>query len=188
MPEEASFEQPGPVEETPIDLEQVAPDAEYQRAPAEPQAEDLPEGIIEPQLEAPLRPSVPAQKKPSRPSPYSVHDPRRGSQPAPITSAEPGLRIVLRGERDYWGGDALDVELAVTRVSPSGEEPVAAAVSVKILGTAFRPVILTLKTNRDGLVAVKARIPTFKTGRAAIVIKASAAGLTTETRRVIHPG
>jgi dihydroorotate dehydrogenase len=98
------------------------------------------------------------------------------------------LHIDIIGDKDFRGGDNLDLELIVTEVSSKGEIPVAATVSVKILGTAFRPVLLSLKTNRHGLVAVNASIPTFNTGRAAIVIKAAAGGLSTETRRVIHPG
>src|SRR5215813_5153961 len=189
VPLESSLEQHVSAELEPyVPAQSVTPEMEPSQAPTEGHVEDLPEAIIEPQVAAPSPPSSPTQQKPSRPSPYTVYDQRRSATPPSTAPKEAGLRIVLRGERDYWGGDALDVELAVTRVSSSGEEPVAAGVSVKILGTAFRPVILTLKTGRDGIVKVKARIPSFKTGRAAIVIKASAAGLTSETRRVIHPG
>jgi hypothetical protein len=124
---------------------------------------------------------------PARRSAYTVYDARRRT-PSEIPEIEEGLRISLVGEKDFRGGDAVELELTVTRVSGQGEAPVAAAVSVKILGTSFRPVILSLKTNKQGIVAVSTRIPQFKTGRAAIVIKATAAELSNETRRVIHPG
>ena len=127
-------------------------------------------------------------KAPRRPSPYTVYDPRRVSPAAVTPEVEMGICIRLSGERDFRGGDTVEFEVIVRRVSGQGEEPIAAMISVKILGTAFRPVILSLKANRDGSVAVKSRIPNFKTGRAAIVVKASAAGLTTEIRRVINPG
>ena len=131
---------------------------------------------------------APLQPSPQRPSPYTVYDSRRHATPEEVADAEAGLRISLHGEKDFRGGDNIEMEVIVTRVSAEGEQPVAAVVSVKILGTAFRPVILSLKTNRQGSVGLSSRIPSFKTGRAAIVIKASAAGSTTEIRRVIHPG
>jgi len=120
-------------------------------------------------------------------SAYTVYDSRRRSSDA-VTEEEEGLRISLVGEKNFRSGDAVEMQLTVTRVTPQGEAPLIAAVSIKILGTSFRPVILTLKTNRQGTVAISTRIPKFKTGRAAIVIKAAAANLSTETRRVIHPG
>jgi hypothetical protein len=121
---------------------------------------------------------------PAPPSAYTVYDSRRQSDTPRV---EEGLHIVLTGEKDYRGGDEVAMEITVTHVSAQGEKPVAAVVSVKILGTAFRPVILSLRTNKQGSVPINTHIPVFNTGRAAIVIKATAAGQTIETRRVIHP-
>ena len=61
-----------------------------------------------------------------------------------------------------------------------------AVVSVKVLGTAFRPMIYSMKTERDGMATVSAKIPKFTSGRAAILIRALAGGSETELRRVIH--
>lgn len=162
---------PIPVEPTPLKQETLAP-----------ANEEVVEQVAETEL-----PSRPSQPTPRRPSPYTVYDSRRRSTGGELLEIEEGLRIALTGEKDFRGGDAVEMELIVTRVSAQGEAPITAAVSVKILGTSFRPIILSLKTNKQGSVAVNAQIPPFKTGRAAIVIKASAGGLTTETRRVIHP-
>ena len=72
--------------------------------------------------------------------------------------------------------------------SGSQEQPIAkAAVSVKVLGTNFRPQIYSAKTQSDGVAVVTAQIPTFTSGRAAILIKAVASGKETELRRVILP-
>jgi len=120
-------------------------------------------------------------------SAYTVYDSRRRA-PQGVSGMEAGLRIKLEGEKDYRGGDAVDLRITVIRVTHEGEGPVAATLSVKILGTTFRPVILTLKTDNRGSVACSTRIPNFKSGRAAIVIKATAADLSNETRRVIYPG
>ena len=142
-------------------------------------------GIELPALDNALPPIAPPPR--TGVSPYTVYDSRRRSPLGEIPDVEEGLRISLFGEKDFRGGDALELDVVVTRVSREGEAPISAAVSVKILGTSFRPLILTLKTNRQGAVTISTRIPPFKTGRAAIVIRAAAADLATETRRVIHP-
>lgn len=126
--------------------------------------------------------------RPSRPSAYTVYDARRNAAHAEAPRVEEGLRIFLAGEKPFRGGDAIEMDVCVSQVSANGETPVAAAVSVKVLGSAFRPVILSLKTNRHGVASVSTRIPNFTSGRAAIVVKATTAGESIETRRVIHPG
>ena len=146
-----------------------------------------PEIKVEPVVTGSLTLPDMAPAIPNRPSAYTVYDARRRT-PSDTPEIEEGLRISLVGDKDFRGGDPVELELTVTRVSGQGEAPVAAAVSVKILGTSFRPVILSLKTSKQGTVAVSTRIPQFKTGRAAIVIRATAAELSHETRRVIHPG
>ena len=134
-------------------------------------------------------PVIPAPRAAPPPqSAYTVYDSRRNNAPSETKDLQGALRITLLGERNYKGGDPVELELFVAAVTAQGEAPVAATVSVKILGTAFRPVILSLKTNRQGGVSVSTKIPNFKTGRAAIVIRATAGGESTETRRVIHPG
>jgi len=141
--------------------------------------------------QAPMESAVPlpnAGSKQPTPSAYTVYDSRRGSQEREPAEVEEGLRIDLVGGKDFRGGDAVELKVTVIRISGQADEPVSGAViSVKILGTSFRPVILSLKTDRQGTAMVSTRIPPFKSGRAAIVIRASAAQLSTETRRVVHP-
>ncbi len=48
------------------------------------------------------------------------------------------------------------------------------------------PMIYPVKTRHDGVAIVLARIPSFTSSRAAILIKALAGGSETELRRVIH--
>ena len=161
-----------PVERQPPPAEMPAVQKDHREEPVRP-------------FESTLPPSIEVQSRES--SAYTVYDARRRERAAEGRQLSDGLHIDIIGDKDFRGGDDLEFELIVTEVSSKGETPVSAAVSVKILGTAFRPVLLSLKTNRRGLVAVNARIPNFKTGRAAIVIKATLGGLSTETRRVIHP-
>lgn len=150
--------------------------------PASPMVSGQAGSEVPPAGKPPLETTRPVSNVPSA---YTVHDARGREESARI---EDGLRIDLFGAKDFRGGDVVEVQVTVIHISNQGESPVAAAVSVKILGTSFRPIILPLKTNKQGSVTVSTRIPHFNTGRAAIVIKATAGNLWSETRRVINPG
>jgi hypothetical protein len=60
-------------------------------------------------------------------------------------------------------------------------------VSIKILGTTFRPLIYSLKTESDGVASVETQIPEFTSGRAAVLVRAVAKDQAAELRRIIHP-
>jgi hypothetical protein len=60
-------------------------------------------------------------------------------------------------------------------------------VSVKILGTTFRPQLYSVKTESDGVASVAAVMPVFTSGRAAVLIRVVAKGETAELRRILHP-
>jgi hypothetical protein len=59
-------------------------------------------------------------------------------------------------------------------------------VTVKILGSEFRPMILRSNSDADGVATVHAWLPRFTTGRAAVLIRAVADDCAAEMRRVIH--
>lgn len=61
------------------------------------------------------------------------------------------------------------------------------SISIKILGTAFRPLIYSLKTDRDGVAILATQIPEFTTGRAAVLVRVVVRDQAAELRRVIHP-
>ena len=61
-----------------------------------------------------------------------------------------------------------------------------AAVTVKILGTTFRPLILTTDTDERGLAIIRALLPRFNSGRAALIIRATSGEEFSELRRIIH--
>ncbi|MGH9902782.1 MAG: hypothetical protein ACRD68_13320, partial [Pyrinomonadaceae bacterium] len=61
-----------------------------------------------------------------------------------------------------------------------------ADVTVKILGTTFRPMIVSTTTDTNGIAVVRAQLPRFTSGRAAILICARAHGYEAELRRVIQ--
>ena len=120
---------------------------------------------------------------------YSVHDQRRQSVMGDLPQATEGLRITLLGRHEFKSGTAITVKVMVGWRSGSQEKAVAkAAVSVKVLGTSFRPQLYSAKTHSDGVAAVATKIPSFTSGRAAILIRAVFEGHETELRRIIHPG
>jgi hypothetical protein len=154
--------------------------------PAQVTASELGNTIIPDRAaEAPL-----ALPKKAEPSPYTVYDSRRRSRLGELVRVPDGLRITLLGhEPDFHGGETIQLQAIVTRISNDVEAPLSgAAISLKILGTTFRPVLLSLKTDRDGVVNVSTEIPPFKSGRAAIVVRAAAGDLSAEARWVVHPG
>jgi hypothetical protein len=80
------------------------------------------------------------------------------------------------------------VKVRVCERSGNNEKPLGGAtVSLKILGTAFRPQIYTAKTGRNGVAEVAMDIPRFTSGRAALLIRASVGEQGTEIRRLVHP-
>jgi hypothetical protein len=138
---------------------------------------------VQEEVAAPIPPTVAGDQ----PDAYTVHDPRRQSPLGEQAREEEGLRISLLDEQEFRSGDALKLRIMVSQLSVRGEKPMnGAVVSVKVLGTAFRPMIYSMKTERDGVATVSAQIPKFSSGRAAILIKALAGGSETELRRIIH--
>jgi hypothetical protein len=118
---------------------------------------------------------------------YTIHHPRRQSPLGEVAKEEEGIKVSLLDEQEFRSGDALTLRIMVSQLSGNSEKPMnGAVVSVKVLGTAFRPMIYSMKTQRDGVATVTAQIPKFSSGRAAILIRALAGGSETELRRVIH--
>jgi hypothetical protein len=133
--------------------------------------------------------NVPAEERQEDLAAYSVHDSRRQSALEEFENGNEGLRVQLLDEQDLLGGQSLTLRIMVSNYSRGKEKPKSGApVSVKVLGTTFRPVIYSAKTQRDGIATVAAEIPQFTSGRAAVLVRAQVGGETVEVRRVIHPG
>jgi hypothetical protein len=99
-----------------------------------------------------------------------------------------GLAITLLDDEEFYSGN--DYVLRVLITSRSGGEENAmpsAAVSIKILGTTFRPLIYSVKTESDGVATVSTQIPEFTSGRAAVLVRAVVKDQAAELRRIIHP-
>ena len=99
-----------------------------------------------------------------------------------------GLYISLLDDDEFYSGQKYTLRVLITNSTGGNEMPVAnALVSVKVLGTTFRPLIYSLKTESDGVASVATDIPNFNSGRAAVLVRAVARDQAAELRRIIHP-
>jgi hypothetical protein len=99
-----------------------------------------------------------------------------------------GLYINILDDEEFYSGKRYTLRVLVTNVTAGDEKPLAnVAVSVKVLGTTFRPLIYTLKTESDGVASIATEIPNFTSGRAAVLVRAVTKDQAAELRRIIHP-
>lgn len=127
---------------------------------------------------------------PTPPPPVATAEP----QPPPTKAApakpetEPALHLGLLEERELHGGEFVTLRVRLSRGTDEFRDAVPdATITLKILGTTFRPVISSARTDRDGIAIVFAALPRFSTGRAAILIRATSEGEDIEMRRIVHP-
>jgi hypothetical protein len=93
---------------------------------------------------------------------------------------------LLDDEGEFRAGQLVTVKIYVGR-GAYGQRPVGQAnLTVKVLGTSFRPIIVTATTDEHGVGVVRALLPRFNSGRAAIIIRAVAGDNAAEMRRIIH--
>ena len=92
----------------------------------------------------------------------------------------------LDDEGDFRAGQLATIKVHVGR-GTYGQRPVVnASVTVKVLGTTFRPMIQSTETDERGVAVVRALLPRFNAGRAAIIIRAADRDDAVEMRRIIH--
>jgi hypothetical protein len=93
---------------------------------------------------------------------------------------------LLDDEGEFRAGQLVTIKIYVGR-GAYGQRPVGQAnLTVKVLGTSFRPIIVTTETDEHGVGVVRALLPRFSSGRAAIIIRAVAGENSAEMRRIIH--
>jgi len=122
------------------------------------------------------------------PSAYSVHDSRRGNGDREVVNAETGVVLTILEEADFRAGESLTISIMLEDTSGIKPKPLEGVqISVKILGTTFRPQIYSVKTQPNGIASLPVTMPAFTSGRAAVLIRAVAKGEALEARRVILP-
>ena len=109
-----------------------------------------------------------------------------------VVDAEPlpdGLVIsLLDKDAEFYSGEKYILRVLIAnRVAGQETALPSAVVSIKILGTTFRPLIYSLKTEKDGVATVVTQIPEFTSGRAAVLVRTVVKDQAAELRRIIHP-
>jgi len=98
------------------------------------------------------------------------------------------LRVVLLDEEEFRGGESVTLRVLVSRAAAQRREPARKArIVVKTLGTNFRPTSTLATTNSQGIATIPILLPSFDSGRAAILVQAHTDGETAELRRIILP-
>jgi hypothetical protein len=103
------------------------------------------------------------------------------------TAEDQKLSIELLGHQKFKGGDQKVLSLLVTK----GQDKQAvkgSQVTVKILGSSFRPQVYHGETDENGLAIFRINIPHFKSGKAAILVKAFYNGEESEVKQIVKPG
>lgn len=104
----------------------------------------------------------------------------------PEDSSDEIFLSLLDDEGEFRAGQLVTIKIYVGR-GAYGQRPVGeASLTVKVLGTSFRPIIVTAETDEHGVGIVRALLPRFNSGRAAIIIRAVAGEHAAEMRRIIH--
>lgn len=156
------------------------------RDAAQAEAQAVGDDTLEEVITPPKRRRARAQD--AKESAYTVYDPRGQSPLGEVAAPDAGLVITVLDEDEFQAGWAFTIRILLEDRSGKKAKPLGGVpVSVKILGTTFRPEIYSVKTERDGVAVVAATMPSFTSGRAAVLIRAVVKEQTVEVRRVIHP-
>ena len=187
---------PGVVDE-PVDFAEPDVSAEVETASAPPPAAEEFEFDYEmTQQWTPPPPKEETEEVPVEEQPVAeesswavVEEEPQPADPVEVEEALPdGLIINLLDDEEFYSGNPYTLRVLIANRSGGQESALAnAAVSIKILGTTFRPLIYTLKTESDGVATIATEIPQFSSGRAAVLVRAVVKDQAAELRRIIHP-
>jgi hypothetical protein len=137
-------------------------------------------------VQPPARPVFEDEEPPAPPAGEPAPSPET-TRGAGVDEGPDELYLTLTDdEGDFRAGQFATIKVYVGRGLYGRNAIAGADVTVKILGTTFRPMIITTRTDENGFAVVRAQLPRFNSGRAAIVIRAVAAEEAAELRRIIH--
>ena len=151
--------------------------------------EDIPSQIWAPPPPKEEPPPTPAEAEvDSAPEDFAEPDYVSAGQINLGDLSQEGLQILLLNDAEFNSGEVRTLRVLVVNRKGADEKPMFnIAVSIKILGTTFRPLIYSIKTDREGVASVTTQIPHFTSGRAAVLVRAVAKDEAAELRRIIHP-
>jgi hypothetical protein len=96
------------------------------------------------------------------------------------------LKVILLDETELRAGESVTLRVLVSRAGAGRRVPAAKArIVVKTLGSTFRPASTLATTNAQGIAVIPILLPSFDSGRAAVLIQAHIDGETAELRRII---
>ncbi len=148
-------------------------------------AEDEPAPVFRPP--APPPPAFEEVPAPSQHAPASEHvDYSRVVDYYGSISEVEELQVSLVDEKKFVAGEFVKIHVHVGRGDDAAGGVQGAAVTLKVLGSSFRPLIFTEKTGADGVATFYTMLPYFTSGRAAILVSATADSHRAELRRIIH--
>jgi hypothetical protein len=132
-------------------------------------------------------PLAPVEAPPTPPNAVAEPAPAADETPAVETVETQSLSVRLLDEPELLGGRSVVLKVLVDRKAHYVRTPAAhVKVTVRTLGTAFAPNKMQTSTDSNGLAVVSLSLPDFKTGRAAVLIRAEdGKGLSTELRRIV---
>lgn len=85
----------------------------------------------------------------------------------------------------FRAGERKTLEIVVFRSDENKRIP-GAQIVLKVLGSAFRPLIFHARTDQRGIATIHLQIPQFRTGRAAVLVRALESGEEAELRQIIR--
>lgn len=97
------------------------------------------------------------------------------------------LGIDFTSETSFKGGERKTLGILIYRGEPVNAVN-NAQIMVKVIGSNFRPLIFHAKTDEKGIATVHLQLPHFKSGRAALLVRAMSEGEESEIRRRISHG
>jgi hypothetical protein len=176
-----------PTPEQAVEAEEFAPPAETTSG-FELELEDIPSQIWVPPSKEEELPAPEPEEIPIVAEIGEIVEPATTGQINLGDLSQEGLQILLLNDAEFNAGEVRTLRVLIVDRKGADEKPLHnIAVSIKILGTTFRPLIYSLKTDREGVASVTTQIPRFTSGRAAVLVRAVAKDQAAELRRVIHP-
>jgi hypothetical protein len=143
----------------------------------------------------PIEKAAPPAEKALSSLPKSSQRAVRVASPQPVAdfiraeaTTTDALHLSLLDEKHYRGGERVILRVHIERGAERRDAINGAEVIVKILGSTFRPLILQSQTGADGIATFSIQLPHFRSGRAAILVRAAADGYEAELRRIIQQG
>lgn len=104
------------------------------------------------------------------------------------TDEREALALRLLDEKPLRGGERVMLKVLVSNGENESNTVNGADILVKVLGSTFRPLIFQSRTGPNGVATIRMQLPHFTTGRAAILIRATADGSDIEVRRIVNQG